>query len=331
MGGWVGSDPQKMMLSDPRGGRRPTGGSVKAAQYKDKSVLTYGITGNEPGFGMKNAFMTPQQIAKRDKLSYEEANDTRGGMSGAAGYDRMTQSEKETYKVQNMKIAATKTDDYSTWGKGIVKAADEAHSKGLLSVQDEKDKLVIDARDASRYDYEVTAPEQARKAEILRTKRLLEKQMSQFTYGDKQYGGARSEPRLPGSGNSGFKYRRASKGGSSIRKASWSGPKNPMDNWSTTPRPWNSSVSEVQAYQLGKDGWTPEQIKESGTQFVPKNLSTVTALPGVAPLGVSGGALYSGEGQWTPQGEQMASSSSVMNRFTRDANFGTASGGGLGG
>lgn len=270
MGGLIGSDPQRMMMSDPRSGRRPTGGSSKAAQYKDseKSGL---------GFGNDMAFKTPQQISKEKKLSYERASSD-GSTSGMAGYQRMTGDEREKYRVENMQVAATKKDDYSDWGKGVKKAADTAHSKGLLSQEDKIDQRIIDARDWSKYDYDVIRPEQERKGEILKQKNLFAKQMKQFTYGDKQYGGASIDPQLPGSGTGGFR----GGGGSKWKSSSANNRSGGGSGWSSIPRPWSSSTSAVQAYQLGKDGWTPGQIKTATTGInVGKARATQAGLSGV--------------------------------------------------
>jgi len=126
---------------------------AQAYKYNDyrpsayKSV--YGPVKHKPAFGKKE-----RELADLTK-SFNEA--TGSGAKGKAGYSRMTEDEREKWKVEHG-IAPTSADP-SAIGVATRAAAKSAHARGELSEKDKRSKKIITARglDKDKYDAYIEA------------------------------------------------------------------------------------------------------------------------------------------------------------------------------
>ncbi len=300
---------RSMLSTDSRKKKGLTGGSASAAQGSD---VDGGL-----GFTNTNAFMTDSAIAKRDAPSYEEAHNVTGGSSGLAGYDtRMTESEKEEYRTTKMGIAPTKTDDYSEWGIQRKVQADEAHAQGKKSEQDKKDQLVIDSRDSSRYDWDVTRPANAAAAKIASDRAETKGYMDKYT----------AKPSAPHSPDRGF-YNvggamRSKKRSSTGDRARVSGRKSTTSNRFADKKVYGSPTEQRTA-TLTADGWTPAQVEEYGGTLIPFEAQRVqAALPGVQGLSLAeSAAQYGGSGKADANSRQLISNN-ITNPSVRTDMYG---------
>ncbi len=312
-------DSTSFLQTDPRKKKGLTGGSAKAAQGKDTSSLITGVHTDQPGFGSSTASMTDAQRAASTAPSYEQAYNVTGGSSGLAGYDtRMTTAEKETYRTGTMKIAATKVDDYSDWGKGVKAAAETATAAGKQTVQEKKDQLVIDARDASKYDWDVTRPAQAAASARLAAANRQSKAIAALS------------PRTP---RTALGQRLQNRSGSrSMRgptpRGGASGPTRgglvPTGGPSSGMNPWEIGVTAAGQAALVKDGWTPQQAAEYGGNYSGGEArATQNALPGVMiKSSAEAAAMYGGTGRADATSQMALVGSKVGDPTTRNARYG---------
>lgn len=337
--GLFGFDSDNMMASDPRTKKAPKGGSIHASQDRDTSYMITGdMEDGGPGFMNPDAFTTPAQRRERDRPSYEEQYNLYGGKSGAAGLDRMTDAEREEYKTSELKIAKTKTDDYSDWGKKRKADADEAHSKGLLSKQDKKDQRIIDTRKTDQYNWDVVAPaqEEARRkrAKDAETKNMIQGPMGRMQADLAATGSAARSYKSKLSGA--FQARKgtgqravqtgASRGTGKQGMDTRTTPSNPWksESWSRDPRKFTTPKEDRQAPLL-KDGWTPEEAEEwGGTGGIHPfdAIAVQSALPGVQSITqVEAAAQYGGTGAADPYSMQMIAGT-AMDPKQRQAMYG---------
>ena len=296
------------------------------------------VTGKPGGLGYANpvAFKTDKQL-KPKRLTYEQATG-----DNKAGYASMTDSEREEYRVKSMGIAPTKTDDYSDWGIARKVAADEAHSEGKMSVQDKKDQRIIDTRDMDRGKYKQKVFEQrdleAKAAHGIAARR---KAMGGSNF-DKIKSKGRPSPRMtkmgPGFmnnsqggafGSRGISRRGAGGGGNStIDKLQALAPSHERGmgpDFSDKER--FGRPSEQRQAALAKDGWSPEEISEYGTNYMPFEALVVhSALPNVQTLTeAEASAQYGGAGKATVQ-SSIAIANTVMSPKYRQAAYGSGLG-----
>ena len=287
------------LQTDSRNRKRPTGGTIKAGQKQDtSSLITGNIHSGGIGFASPDAFKTDSQIAAAARPSFEKATG-----DNEAGYATMTDSERESYRVKSMGIAPTKTDDYSDWGIARKTAADEAHAEGRMSAQDEKNKRIIDTRDASRHAYDVTKPREQKEAEARVHKIEQSKVGKRKAAGGKYDTSFKRETRS--GGNAAMRATRSGSGAaptsrlidSSRRQGGGIGP----DTTFSDPERYGGPREQIQA-TLAKSGWTPEQITDYGSNPLALNAQRVqNALPGVQALtSVEAAAQYGGAGKADP-------------------------------
>ncbi len=308
------------LQTDPTNKKGLTGGSSKVGKKQDTSPLITGkADSGGPGFANPIAFKTDAQLAKEARISFEKATGNK------AGYKTMTDSEREEYRVKNMGIAPTKTDDYSAWGIARKAAADEAHSEGKMSRQDKKDQKTIDARDASRHNYEVTKPkEQA--AASLKARSIKEKRENKYKTNKGKYSTsiASSKATTGGAGRGNRTPRSSSKASKgfldSNRRDTTRGFLRDSERY--------GSPTEQKGSTLAKNGWTPEQIMEFSGNYTPfEALRVQNALPGVQGLTeAESAAQYGGAGKATAMSMQMIQGT-VMSPIYKNAKYGQGLGG----
>lgn len=318
-----------ILNADPRKRKSPTGGSMHAGQQKDSSPIQVGNTDTGGiGFANRTAFQTGNENQRQQ--SWEQA--MQGGKAGKLGrdtpYSRMTEAEREEHKVKNMGIAPTKVDDYSDWGVARKGAADKAHAEGKMSMQDKQAQLVIDTREADKYKYEVTDRNRAAAAHVSANQGIINKFKRNITP-SRTFQTSRMSAYKP-SVSTGLRGRSGGGGGGKLggSGASKLEALGRRDNLHlgpgsfTDPERYGSPEEQRQA-TLAKDGWTPEQISDFGTNYVPFDaLRTQNALPGVQDLTkAEAAAQYGGAGKANAYSMALISGT-VMDPGFRNAAYG---------
>ncbi len=298
-------------------------GGVQASKVganKSKTQDTSSIvTGKPGGIGYANptAFKTDAQLEEKKRLSFEKATG-----DNKAGYNTMTDSEREDYRVKSMGIAPTKTDDYSDWGIARKAAADEAHAEGNLSAQDKKNQKTIDARDASRHNYEVTKPKE-QKAAQLRAHSAADSKKNKYKTNLNKSASSKSISRKPVTYSKGLSAKGAYRPKEGLGKRDSKGLAPSFQNQERYGSP-----GEQKQATLAKDGWTPNEITEFSGNIVPFEAMRVqNALPGVQSLtNAEAAAQYGGSGSADAMSMQMISGT-VMSPSYRNAMYGQGLGG----
>lgn len=136
----------EFLNTDPRGGSSGT--------YKGGKP-----TGKDLGYAQKGAFKTPRSGQKPLTFNQASQPDTN---KGRAGYSRMTQDEREKYKVAHG-IAPTAADP-SAGGVAEREEAKIAKSRGLLSKKEIRAKKIVKTReiDEAKYYSDIKASQAAR-------------------------------------------------------------------------------------------------------------------------------------------------------------------------
>ena len=135
-----------MLATDPRNGRGagPTGGSIKAAQYKDKDPLQGGGVGyaSPKNTGLQNPWAPPPPAVRQKEFLRPK-------------------TEKETLEIRSNNGIAPTAKNMGDLAVQFRADADAAHAKGEKSVTDKRDEKIITAREQADYTYNVTRPAQA--------------------------------------------------------------------------------------------------------------------------------------------------------------------------